>query len=91
MKIYVADALREYVHTGQAKIFLDCGGNRTRDLWFASTMLYQLSYGVKSVRVCDFGTEPSSFDISFDIMYNVFLCYVHCILVHDALSNQKMH
>ncbi len=31
----------------------DHGGNRTRDLWFASPMLYQLSYKVKSVRVFD--------------------------------------
>ena len=31
----------------------DHGGNRTRDLWFASPMLCQLSYEVKSVQVCD--------------------------------------
>ncbi len=31
----------------------DHGGNRTRDLWFASPMLYQLSYEVKPVRVFD--------------------------------------
>ena len=43
----------ECVHTGQAKKWLDRGGNRTRDLWFASPMLCQLSYEVKSVRVCD--------------------------------------
>ncbi len=30
----------------------DHGGNRTRDLWFASPMLCQLSYEVKLVRVC---------------------------------------
>ncbi len=42
----------EYVHTGQVKILLDRGGNRTRDLWFASPVLCQLSYEVKSVRVC---------------------------------------
>ncbi len=35
-----------------AEILPDRGGNRTRDLWFASPMLYQLSYEVKSVRVC---------------------------------------
>ena len=31
----------------------DHGGNQTRDLWFASLVLCQLSYEVKSVRVCD--------------------------------------
>ena len=31
----------------------DHGGNRTRGLWFANPMLCQLSYEVKSVRVCD--------------------------------------
>ena len=33
------------------KSLLDHGGNQTRDLWFASPVLYQLSYEVKSVRV----------------------------------------
>ena len=36
---------------GKLKSLLDHGGNRTRDLWFASPMLYQLNYEVKSVRV----------------------------------------
>ena len=31
------------VHSGQAEKLLDCGENRTRDLWFASPMLNQLS------------------------------------------------
>ena len=31
----------------------DHGGNRTRDLWDTSPMLFQLSYAVKSVRVGD--------------------------------------
>ena len=29
------------------------GGNRTYDLWYTSPMLCQLSYAVRSVRVCD--------------------------------------
>ena len=29
------------------------GGNRTYDLWNTSPMLCQLSYAVRSVRVCD--------------------------------------
>ncbi len=31
----------------------DHGGNRTYDLWNTSPMLCQLSYVVRSVRVCD--------------------------------------
>ena len=38
---------------GNLKNQPDHGGNRTRDLWFASPMLYQLSYEVKYVRVFD--------------------------------------
>ena len=34
------------------------GGNRTYDLWNTSPMLCQLSYVVRSVRVCDI-SEPS--------------------------------
>ena len=34
---------------GKPRSLLDRGGNRTRDLWFASPMLYQLSYEVKLV------------------------------------------
>ena len=35
------------------KKLFDRGGNQTRDLWFASPILYQLSYEVKAVRVGD--------------------------------------
>ncbi len=45
--------LSVYPTPGQLKNQPDHGGNRTRDLWFASPMLYQLSYEVKSVRVFD--------------------------------------
>ena len=38
---------------GKLKSLPDHGGNRTRDLWFASPMLYQLSYEVMSVRMGD--------------------------------------
>ena len=44
------------------------GGNRTFDLWNTSPiyMLCQLSYAVRSVRVCDISerTDSSSFDIN---------------------------
>ena len=45
---------------GKLKSLLDRGGNRTHDLWFASPMLSQLSYEVKSVRVCDISELKSS-------------------------------
>ncbi len=43
--------LSVYPTPGKLKNQPDHGGNRTCDLWFASPMLYQLSYEVKSVRV----------------------------------------
>ena len=43
----------------------DYRGNRTRDLWDASPMLCQLSYEIKSVRVCDISER--SVCMSFDI------------------------
>ncbi len=45
--------LSVYTTPGKLKNQPDHGGNRTRNLWFASPMLYQLSYEVKSVRVFD--------------------------------------
>ena len=35
----------------------DHGGNRTYDLWNTSPMLCQLSYAVRSVRVCDISEQ----------------------------------
>ena len=37
--------------TGKPKDLLDHGWIRTRDIWFASPILYQLSYDFKSVRL----------------------------------------
>ena len=34
------------------------GGIRTNDLWNTSPMLCQLSYAVRSVRVCDISNRP---------------------------------
>ncbi len=46
---YVVCCYSECISTpGKLKNQPDHGGNRTRDLWFASPMLYQLSYEVKS-------------------------------------------
>ena len=36
------------------------GGNRTYDLWNTSPILCQLSYAVRSVRVCDISEHESS-------------------------------
>ena len=40
------------------------GGNRTYDLWNTSTMLCQLSYAVRSVRVCDISELSLALSIS---------------------------
>ena len=45
--------LSVYPHWASLKIMPGHGGNRTYDLWSTSPMLCQLSYAVRSVRVCD--------------------------------------
>ena len=45
--------LSVYTHRASLKNMPDHGGNRTYDLWNTSPMLCQLSYAVRSVRVCD--------------------------------------
>ena len=45
--------LSVYPHRASLKNKPDHGGNRTYDLWNTSPMLCQLSYAVRSVRVCD--------------------------------------
>ena len=45
--------LSVYTHRTSLKNMLGHGGNRTYDLWNTSPMLCQLSYAVRSVRVCD--------------------------------------
>ena len=42
-----------YLHRASLKNIPDYGGNRTYDLENTSPMLCQLSYAVRSVRVCD--------------------------------------
>ena len=53
VKIYVAHVILFVSTPGKLRNQPDHGENRTCDLWFASPMLYQLSYEVKSVRVSD--------------------------------------
>ena len=50
--------LSVYPHRAGLKNMPGHGGNRTYDLWNTSPMLCQLSYAVRSVRVCDM-SEPS--------------------------------
>ena len=45
--------LSVYSHRASLKNVPGHGGNRTYDLWNNSPMLCQLSYAVRSVRVCD--------------------------------------
>ena len=45
--------LSVYPHRAGLKNMPGHGGNRTYDLWNTSPMLCQLSYVVRSVRVCD--------------------------------------
>ena len=45
--------LSVYPHRASLKNMPGHGGNRTYDLWNTSPMLCQLSYAVRSVRVCD--------------------------------------
>ena len=50
--------LSVYPHWASLKNMPGHGGNRTYDLWNTSPMLCQLSYAIRSVRVCDI-SEPS--------------------------------
>ena len=49
---FIANVTLSGPHRAAEKL-LDRGQNRTRDLRFASPMLYQLNYEGKSVRACD--------------------------------------
>ena len=51
-------SLSVYPHRESLKYMPSDGANRTYDLWNTSPMLCQLSYAVRSVRVCDI-SEPS--------------------------------
>ena len=50
--------LSVHPHRASLKNMIGYGKNRTYDLWNTSPMLCQLSYAVRSVRVCDI-SEPS--------------------------------
>ena len=64
-KMYVIATLSLYPHRASLKNMPGHGGNRTYQLWNASPMLCQLSYAVRSIRVCDIlKLTSSSFDIN---------------------------
>ena len=46
-----------YPHRASLKNMPGHGGNRTYDLWNTSPMLCQLSYAVRSIRVCDISEQ----------------------------------
>ena len=49
--------LSVYPHRASLKIMLVHSGNRTYNFWNTSPMLCQLSYTVRSVRVCDISEQ----------------------------------
>ena len=54
------------------------GGNRTYDLWNTSPMLCQLSYTVRSVRVCDNSEQNLVPSISMQSSnHDFFLCWCY--------------
>ena len=72
--------LSVYPHRASLKNMPGHGGNRTYDLWNTSPMLCQLSYAVRSVRVCDISElslVPSMSMQSIVIWF--FLCWC-CVL-----------
>ena len=63
-------------------------GKQTRDLWYASPTLYQLSYEAKSVRATDISElcQSSSFDIC--ICLNICTLVVAVHIVHRQWRRQ---
>ena len=92
----------EYISTpGNLKNQPDHGGNRTRDLWFASPILCQLSFEVKSVREFDISelNLAPSISVCFYFIIMIFCgvhvlrcrmclwCYSGCISTPGKLKN----
>ena len=69
--------LSVYPHRASLKNMPGHGGNRTYDLWNTSPMLCQLSYAVRSVRVCDISELSLVPSISMQSSnHDFFLCYL---------------
>ena len=66
--------LSVYPHRASLKNMPGHGGNRTYDLWNTSPMLCQLSYVVRSVRVCDISEQ--NLVPSIPMQSSNMICYV---------------
>ena len=66
--------LNVYPHRASLKNMPHHGGNRTYDLWNTSPMLFQLSYAVWSVRVCDISEQNLVPSISMYSNNHDFFC-----------------
>ena len=66
--------LSVYPHWARLKIMPGHGGNRTYDLWNTIPMLCQLSYVVRSVRVCDILEQNLVPTISMQSSNHDFFC-----------------
>ena len=71
--------LSVYPHRASLKNMPGHGGIRTYDLWNASPTLYQLSYAVRSVRVCDI-SEPSLV-LSISMLSNSMILFFFFIMM----------
>ena len=67
-----------YPHRASLKNMPDHGGNRTYDLWNTSPMLFQLSYAVWSVRVCDISEQNLVPSISIPTWSGIFFKLARC-------------
>ena len=66
--------LSVYPHRASLKNMPGHGGNRTYELWNTSPMLCQLSYTVRSVRVCDISKLSLVPSISMQSSNQDFFC-----------------
>ena len=74
--------LSVYPHRASLKNMPGRGGNRTYDLWNTSSMLCQLGYAVKSVRVCDISELSLVPSISMQSSNMIFSVLVLCTQVN---------
>ena len=74
--------LSVYPHRASLKNMPGHGGNRTYDLWNTTPMLCQLSYAVRSVRVCDISELSVVPSISMQSSNMIFSVLVLCTLVN---------
>ena len=75
-------ALSVYPHLASLKNIPGHGGNRTYDLWNTSPMLCQLSYVVRSVRVCDISEQNLVPSIPMQSSNMIFSVLVLCTQVN---------